>query len=452
MGDILNEIQGPFVVQSDNHVLHCDNKHFVNKNLAFQNQGKYHCTGENLVVGTQSVCDIFNESKECVKLKNSYKAQQELYAPVMQQLLKNKNAEISASNLVAAINAVWGSRISTDKLCVAAVSVGEEIILRLSHRRQCVCVADSDHMGRINLLKGLVAEIAKKFVQKYKIQIDPKLALQRYSLMWNLNLLEIGGIYAACNEHGFTLVCKKVLDLVESITMETWESATNRKISDSGRIVFDGSKQWGWINALWTKNMGTRLLMQDLNSQIRTFLNDKETYADGVGCITVHNGLITDIKFDATALVQKLHSNIHILVSPKFLTSLPAAKSSRLLDICIDSFYSHQYNKREELCDLLTKVDPVAREILEQYCSGSGGGGGNPEKEKQDLLKQTVWFRQQSVSRMIKTIGGKSTGNISGDISNLTLAQVRKLAKLIEKELSKTHRKVAWGYRTTTSK
>ncbi len=449
MSDNLNEIQGPFLLQSEKHVLHCDDQHFVNKNLATEVNGKYQCTGQNLVFGSQSVCDIFDESSECKNLKNDYRKHQKKYLSIVREILQDQTATLQANNLERVIFKVATTTVGEANLVTLTSAAVKEVVARLSHRRLCVCVADNTHMGRISLLKKMVSAVADRFVKKHKVVMTVQTQHSFSPIYW-LSSVQMGGVYTACAYTSADDALKsQILEWLEETTVRVWTTATGRTISVKGQICFDGDSTWGWMDKLWKQKIGDSFVIQDIHKIVKQFLVNKDSFRDGAGCVDIENGEIVGLHLNPNAICEKLFEKTQIFISPKWLVKLDYPTHERIIDTCIDGFLDFQLSRKTELCNLLPKLNNEIASILRPYCHNGGGGG--PADERKNLIRLSEWTQPAATNRMMKKLGIRTSGNISQDISNLTLAQVRKLVVLIEKELSKTHRKVAWGYRTTTS-
>ena len=429
------QMASKFYIELDGKTMDCDNENSVNtscsKKLQRTVNGKpvYQCTGTNLVIGKKSKCDIFSKSFDCDKMLDSYKDAQRAYLSVIQKLLQQPEAKLSEETLTTFKKSV--KNFSTADLLSIFQSMSSELKGREEHLRKCVCVLDTGHMKRVDSLTEILMAIVETFVERYKVTTQPQ------PLMDDINNLllssqQIGGLHLA-SKGTASPVAKDTENALERMTYTVWQKyANNRTVLDNEKISFDDAASWGWMAKEWKKGSGLGKVLKSVKGSIKYELMQRETFFDGVGCITIKNGEIFDIKLDPDALSQKLFDKMDITISPFFIVKQPYPSNLHIIETCIDSFYEAQESKRKEQCAFfkkLGKTKPEIAAILRPLCSG-GGDGGDAAKEK--LRSQTAWMQPARVQMMIRKAGGKTTGNIEVDISNLTIKQAKKLAKLLQ--------------------
>jgi hypothetical protein len=422
-----------FYIELDGKTMGCGSENSVNtscsKRLQRTINGKhvYQCTGKGLVIGTKKKCDIFSTIPDCEKLHREYKDNQQIYLSVIQKLLNDNEANLSYWTLNKLKERI--KNFSTADLLSIFDPMAAELKGREEHLRKCVCVMDTGHMKRIDSLTEILMGIVNTFVERYKVTAQPQ------PLMDDINNLllssqQIGGLHLASKGTASPVV-KDTGDALERMTYTVWQKyAKNRVVLENAKISFDDIGSWGWMAKEWKKGLGLAKVFTNVKSLIKVALIQRETFFDGVGCIRFKNGEIFDIKLDPDALSQKLLEKLDITISPFFIVKQPHPSDLQIVETCVSSFYEAQESRRKELCSLLTKIKPEIAAILEPFCSGGDGGTA-----KEKIRSQIAWMQPARVQMLIRKAGGKTTGNIEVDISNLTLKQAKKLALLFEKEI-----------------
>jgi len=470
-----------FYVKYNDTVLECDKEkyHLHPKNSHYDPIANTVRCNEETTLERKQGCNLFLGNQACVGLKDRYKAYQTYFYNLNKiittlghrEIIRKDITEQYEYNVLSRFYNILHNttRIDLDHqthiLFRHTVDAIEKVYLEYSkrelYREKCGCVYDTDHEGRIALLKNLsralltmISSIGEEVFKVKCKDIPPTMDIflsspsefQSHSLplkpgeispvttrsviglelflklYYKPNKYESSEVQLFLRqiETSFYLILKELVREIHTLC---------RPIQIAANGKYEGTPCIGSLFTHFSSQLCS-LLQTDIHIQLQTLLSSESTYIDYSSCVIEKEGKIVDIQLDASHIHDQVLIQFGYDIHPSYLSILLEENKQSSYETCLVSYKHNNREKFTELCtiiDTLT-IDKEIKVILINLCSSFH----SLSAIKQISLYPRAANVWTSMSRT-KTLVNKlpATGLLEKDLPNMSLHDLKELMEAL---------------------